>query len=158
MLICCGFVWFWGVLLGLTRPLLGPYWPLYAPMGPYWPLLLGALFGPIRPLLAPIGALLAPYWRNIEYFASACRSVGRGAPIDRSFPRACKTIMLCTAVRDRIWGVMHLRPSGPDCGRTATGKASKSALRQGEGRPGSSSPAKIWPGCPSSGPGHYRVT
>ncbi len=49
--------------------------------------------------------------------------------------------------------------SGPDFGRTATGKAPKSELRPAEGRPEDpfrcfpvSSPAKIWPGSLISGP------
>ena len=50
------------------------------------------------------------------------------------------------------------RPSGPDFGRTATGKAQESALRLAEGRPESrfrffpgTSPAKIRPGRPIYG-------
>jgi hypothetical protein len=51
------------------------------------------------------------------------------------------------------------RPSGPDFGRTATGKTPKSAFRLGFGRPEAAflcfpgfSPAKIRPGRPISGP------
>ncbi len=66
------------------------------------------------------------------------------------------------------FGILHVtqqwlravnRPSGPDIGRTATGKAPKSALPPAEGRPEGrfrcfpgSSPAKIWPGRPIYGP------
>jgi hypothetical protein len=88
----------------------------------------------------------------------------------RRAPNDPKTAKLVpgTAGGRTIWDVFYFtqwcfragnRPSGPDFGWTATGKALKSALRPSEGRPEGqfwrfpgSSPAKIRPGSPISGP------